>query len=138
MRYNPRMPFLTPFDNDSRMRKFIAFDPILSDDDVAKCLDPLIPTEIDKSERACVFYFSEQDYTSEFRARLDARAREINVVVDAERKAESEARFKAYYESLNLDDTIEIPGKSDGRDIVFTCRPRKDGTLETVSTRYVD
>ena len=131
------MPFLTPFQNDDRLRKFIAFDPVLSDEHVAECLDPFIPVEIDRGQHGCVVYCSDKDYTSEFRKRLDALTQEVSTVVEAQRQVESQARFRAYYEALNLDDIIEIPGRSDGKDIVFRCRPRKDGTLETVEIIYL-
>jgi len=61
-------------ENDIYLRRWMAFNPSLSDEQVAECIYPFIPVEIrrtDNATSAIVVYYSDIHKTDLFRARMD-------------------------------------------------------------------
>jgi hypothetical protein len=61
-------------ENDIRLRRWMAFDPSLTDEQVAECIYPYIPVEIRREENstsAIVVYYSDDHKTGLFRERMD-------------------------------------------------------------------
>ena len=66
-------------ENDIYLRRWMAFDPRLTDEQVAECLQPFVPVEIRREweTTAIVVYYSEEYDVTTFREQMDKMESEI-------------------------------------------------------------
>lgn len=130
------MPFLSPLDNDLQMRRFIAFNGILPDEVVAECVEPFIPVEIERKDAyGWVTYYTDQYITPGLRERLDSRVQEFEDLRHAEWQKRHDAVMEKIRIEIALDDTYEVPGRSNDEDTILTMKPGPKGQDSIISSR---
>lgn len=98
------------YQNDFEMRQWIVFDPIIPDDILASLCDPFIPVEIIRgANTGIVVLYADSRALEGHKRRFDQWADDFRVDYEKQQRIESEARFKAYLDCLDLSDEIKIP-----------------------------
>lgn len=92
------------------MRHWIVFDPIIQDSFLSSLCDPYIPVEIIRgANTGIVVLYADSRALEGHKRRFDQWADDFHVEYDKQQRIESEARFKAYLDHLDLSSEIKIP-----------------------------
>lgn len=91
------------------MRNWIVFDPIIPDDVLVALCDPHIPVEITRgTNTGIVVLYADSRALDGYKRRFDQWADDFRVEYEKQQRIDSEVRFKAYLETLDLTGEMRI------------------------------
>lgn len=95
---------------DDAKRQWMPFDRLIDDESLAELISPVVAASIIRQGGHAYFeYYGEEMDPVRFREKEREWLGRWHEENDPQLEAEREARFQAYFKSLNLDNSIEIP-----------------------------